>query len=115
MGAQITLSLHDQYMLGRRIAQAPEVVGRILNKVLLNIAIDMERTVKMTTVPVLTGRLQSSVLTERQQMRYTITPNTEYAVPVHNRNPYMDNAFDIVEPGARQELNDAVQEIIKSI
>jgi hypothetical protein len=131
MPAVIELSVHDRFMLGRRLAQAPEKVGRILNKTMLNIAIDMERAAKQF-VPVVTARLQNSIWTERQDMRYTIQPNTVYAEWVHEGNqgihipashrassyggnPFMTNAFEQVEPGARQELNAAVQDIIKSI
>lgn len=131
MGAAITLTVHDRFMLGKRMAQSPEKVGRILNKTMLNIAIDMERAAKMH-VPVVTGRLQNSILTERQDMRYTITPNTVYAEWVHEGNkginipashrsstysgkPFMTEAFNEVEPRARQELNNAVRDIIASI
>jgi hypothetical protein len=75
VGAHITLSVQDRFMLGKRMHESPEKVSRILNKTMLGIAIDMERAAKMT-VPVLTGRLQSSILMERQDMRYTIQPNT---------------------------------------
>lgn len=114
MGATITLSVHDQFMLGKRMAAAPERVHSILNKVLTNIAIDFERTEKMT-VPVITGRLQSSILTEKSDMRYTITPQVEYAEFVNDRRHFVETTFDLVEPGARQELNEAVSDIIKSI
>lgn len=131
MGASITLSVQDRFMLGKRMAQSPEKVHNILNKTMLNIAIDMERAAKMR-VPVVTGRLQSSILTEKSDMRYTIMPNTVYAEWVHEGNkgihipashrsssysgqPFMTDAFEQVEPMARQELNDAVRDIIKSI
>lgn len=131
MGAAVTISVKDRFLLGKRLAQAPEVVHRKLNKTMLNIAIDMEREAKMR-VPVITGRLQNSIWTERQSMRYTIQPNTVYAEWVHEGNkgiripashrassyggnPFMTDAFDSIEPRARQELNDTVRDIIKSI
>lgn len=131
MGAQIGLSVQDRFMLGRRLAQSPEKVHSALNKTMLNIAIDMERAAKMA-VPVVTGRLQNSIWTEKQDMRYTIQPNTVYAEWVHEGNkgihipathrssgysgqPFMTEAFEQVEPTARQELNDTVRDIIKSI
>lgn len=114
MGATITLSVHDQFMLGKRMAAAPDKVHGILNKTMLNIAIDFERTEKQT-VPVITGRLQNSILTEKQDMRYTITPQVEYAEFVNDRRQFVETTFALVEPGARQELNQAVSDIIASI
>lgn len=131
MGAYITISATDRFKLGQRLAQSPEKVSRALNRVMLNIAIDMERQAKQL-VPVITARLQNSIMTERQDMRYTIQPNTVYAEWVHegnkgvhipakmrnssySGNPFMTNAFNAVEPQARQELNAAVKDIIKSI
>lgn len=114
MGAQITLSVNDQFQLGRRLAAAPEKVASMLNKTMLNIAIDFERAEKMI-VPVITGRLQNSILTEREDMRYTITPNVVYAGPVNDRRHYVEEAFAAVEPGAQQQLNETVKDIIASI
>lgn len=131
MGAQIGLSVQDRFMLGKRLHESPEKVSRILNKTMLGIAIDMERAAKML-VPVQTGRLQNSIWMERQDMRYTIQPNTVYAEWVHEGNkgihipashrassyagqPFMTDAFEQVEPKARQEIKDAVSDIIKSI
>lgn len=131
MGAAVTISVHDRFLIGKRLAQSPEKVGRILNKTMLNIAIDMEREAKMQ-VPVITGRLQSSIYTIRENLRYTIQPDTVYAEWVHEGNkgkhipashansayggnPFMTRAFDAVKPGAEQELKSAVEDIIKSI
>jgi len=131
MGAAITLTVHDRFMLGKRLAQAPEKVSAKLNKTMLGIAIDMERTAKKE-VPVITGRLQSSIFMSRDNLRYTIQPDTVYAEWVHegnkgihiadkmrnstyDGNPFMTRAFELVEPGARQDLNDTVKEIIQSI
>lgn len=131
MSRAIEITVHDRFMLGKRLAQAPEKVARQLNKTMLNIAIDMERQAKQQ-VPVITGRLQSSIYTMRENLRYTIRPDTVYAEWVHegnkgqhipashrnstyDGNPFMTRAFYIVEPGARQELKDCVTDIIKSI
>lgn len=131
MADAITISVHDRYMLGRRLQQAPEKVNARLNKTMLNIAIDMERAAKQF-VPVVTARLQNSIWTERQDLRYTIQPNTVYAEWVHEGNqgvhipashrassyggnPFMTNAFNQVEPGARQELKQTVRDIIQDI
>ena len=131
MGAAITLTVHDRFMLGKRLAQSPEKVAAKLNKTMLGIAIDMERAAKKE-VPVITGRLQSSIFMTRENLRYSVRPDTVYAEWVHegnkgvhipdshrnstyDGNPFMDRAFDLVEPGARQELNDTVKEIIQSI
>lgn len=112
--ATISISVHDRFMLARRLAQAPDKVSRIVNKTLLNIAIDFERAEKQT-VPVITGRLQSSIWTERQDLRYTIQPNTEYAARVNQSRLYVERAFAMVEPGARQELNGMIKDIIRGI
>ena len=131
MAQAITISAKDRFMLQKRLLKAPEKVERILGKVMLNIAIDMERTAKRI-VPVVTARLQNSIWTERQQMRFTIRPNTVYAEWVHEGNkginipashrassysgqPFMDDAFNEVEPRARQELDNAIRDIIKNI
>lgn len=114
MGASISIDLKDQYRLAMRLKKSPEVVVRKLNAVMLNIAIDMERASKLT-VPVRTGRLQSSILTERAELKYTIAPHTPYAEIVHRNNPYMSRAFNEVEPKARAEIKAAVSDIIKTI
>ena len=114
MGAAITVDVKDQFKLATRLKRSPQVVANKLNKCMLNIAIDMERESKME-VPVRTGRLQNSILTERQELRYTIAPHTVYAGFVHKNNPYMDRAFNTVEPVARRELKDCVQDIVRGI
>lgn len=110
----ISLTAPDAEKLRKRLKQAPTQVQDQLNRALLDVAIMMERQAKMT-VPVITGRLQSSILTERQELEYSIAPHTNYAEQVHSRKPYMDTAFDIMEPAARQRLNTAVRDIIGSI
>lgn len=110
----IDITVRDYNRLQERLRKSPEVIQDRLNHTLKNISVDMEREAKMQ-VPVVTGRLQSSILTERQQLTYTIAPHTVYAEPVHRGNPYMDRAFNIVEPMARQELNQTVKDIIAGI
>ena len=114
MGAAISLSLNDQFQLGRRLAAAPEKVSAALNKTMLNVAIMFERTEKQV-VPVITGRLQSSILTEKEDLRYTITPNVVYAEFVDDRRHFVQTTFEMVEPMARQEINATVKDIINSI
>lgn len=131
MGAYVTISVRDQFRLGQRLQQAPEKVHAVLNKTMLNIAVGMERAAKMF-VPVVTARLQNSIWTEKQDLRYTIQPNTVYAewvhegskgihIPASHRSssysgqPFMTEAFEQEEPEARQQLNLAVSDIIHSI
>ena len=131
MGATISLSVEDRFRLGMRLAQSPEKVARVLNKTMLGIAVDMERQAKKE-VPVRTGRLQSSIYMIRENLRYTIQPDTVYAEWVHegskgihipashmnssyDGNPFMTRAFEIVEPGAHSEIDNCVKEIIQSI
>lgn len=129
--ASVQISVQDRYKLAYRMGKAPEKVAKALNKGLLNVAIDFEREAKKQ-VPVITARLQNSIETERQALRYEIAPHTVYAEWVHEGskglhipaklrsssykgNPFMDRAFDIVEPGAKMELNKVVKDIIESI
>lgn len=127
----VSISVSDKFKLAQRMAKSPDVVQNQLNKALLNIAIDVERQAKRE-VPVITGRLQNSIETTRQHLRYTIKPTVNYAEWVHEGNkarnatpgqrvsryagnPFMDRTFNIIEPNARRELNSAIKDIIAGI
>lgn len=100
---QITISSKDMERIRRGFAESPQVIGRELNKYLLNTAIDMQRD-SAKEAPVDTGTLQSVIRLSRSNLRYRVYPESDYAVYAHDgRKPGKQPPVEAVESWARRK------------
>lgn len=70
------------------LAKMPEALIKATARAFTKIGLLIERHSKILT-PVRTGRLRASIFSVVGQLRVTVATNTEYAVYVHNRVPFL--------------------------
>jgi HK97 gp10 family phage protein len=99
---RIAISSDDMRRIQEQLNRSPEVISRRLNAYLLNVAIDMQRDA-IKEAPVDTANLQNNINIKREDLRYTITPEAQYAIFAHDgRKPGKMPPIEAVESWANR-------------